>query len=55
MEYARAHYTKAAKQQFNKTVVEDPDAEAEAPTADLPPPATPPRDLSSAGSSTDEI
>ena len=47
MEYARSHYAEAAKQQFNKTVVDDP--------ATLPPPAAPPHAPSAAGCSTDEI
>ena len=47
MQYARAHYAEAAKQQFNKTIVDDSGAgdsgaDAGAPAAALPPPAAPP-------------
>ena len=47
MQYARAHYAEAAKQQFNKTIVDDSGAgdsgaDAGAPATALPPPGRPP-------------
>ena len=62
MQYARAHYAEAAKQQFNKTIVDDSGAgdsgaDAGAPAAALPPPAAraPQRAPTAGSSSTEEV